>query len=280
MARLLDTLPAFEAYARKAGVESPLKREFLWRDEYRAAHPEVFAAFDAAFPSTGGLAAVVKELSRVRQRVEEAAPVMRGVIEEVDPRIPEALGLPPEPAPVVHVLMVGTFATNAAVGPLGDDVAVFHCLEWFQTAEGARALVGHEGTHAWHQTGLDAPPPEDDLAWMTFSEGLAVQASRAVAPGLPEIDYFWYGHPEVEDWLPWCQANHGELLKHFRASLDIPEAVETFFGGGLVDGKWRVGFYVADALVAGLGRTLPELAAMSVEDGRAAIRAALDQPGG
>ncbi len=274
MARLLDTIPAFEAYARKAGVQSPLKREFLWRDEYRGAHPEVFAAFEAAFPGAGGLAAVVRELSRVRTRVGEAAPVMRQVIEEVDPLIPDALGVPPEPAPV-HVLMVGTFATNAAVGPLGDDVAVFHCLEWFQTADGARALVAHEGTHAWHQLNLADPAPDADLAWTTFSEGLAIQASRAVVPGLPEADYFWYGYPEVEDWLSWCRANHDELLKHFRASLDIPEATETFFGGGVVDGKWRVGFYVADALVALLGRTLPELAAMTVDEGRAAVKDAL-----
>ena len=275
MARLLDTIPAFDAYARKAGVESPLKREFLWRDEYRAAHPEVFDAFDAAFPSAGGLAAVVRELSRVRTRVDEAAPVVRRIVDDVDPLIGETLGLPPEPAPV-HVLMVGTFATNAAVGRLGDDQAVFHCLEWFQTATGARALVAHEGTHAWHRIAMGRDDlPEDDLAWLTFSEGLAVQASRAVVPDLPEVDYFWYGHPEVEDWLPWCQANHDELLKHFRASLDIAEATETFFGGGLVDGKWRVGFYVADALVAGLGRSLPDLVAMSVDDGRAAIREAL-----
>ncbi len=275
MARLLDTIPAFDAYARKAGVESPLKREFLWRDEYRAAHPEVFDAFDAAFPSAGGLAAVVRELSRVRTRVDEAAPVVRRIVDDVDPLIGETLGLPPEPAPV-HVLMVGTFATNAAVGRLGDDQAVFHCLEWFQTATGARALVAHEGTHAWHRIAMGRDDlPEDDLAWLTFSEGLAIQASRAVVPDVPEVDYFWYGHPEVEDWLPWCQANHDELLKHFRASLDIAEATETFFGGGLVDGKWRVGFYVADALVAGLGRSLPDLVAMSVDDGRAAIREAL-----
>ena len=275
MARLLDTIPAFEAYARKANMESPLKREILWKEQYRATHPEVFDAFDAASGSTAGLAAVVRELSRVRTRVDEAAPAMRHIVEEVDPLIGEVLGLPPEPSPV-HVLMIGTFATNAAVGPLGDDMAVFHCLEWFQTPPGARALVAHEGAHAWHRIRMGSEtPPEDDLAWLTFSEGFAIQASRAVAPDLPEVDYFWYGHPEVEDWLPWCRDNSDELLKHFRASLDIAEATETFFGGGLVDGKWRVGFYVADALVAGMGRSLPELAAMSVEEARAAIRSAL-----
>ena len=60
-----------------------------------------------------------------------------------------------------------------------------------------------------------------------------------------------------------------------RASLDIPEAIETFFGAGLVDGKWRVGHYLADQLVGSLGTSLPELAAMSVDEARAAVRDAL-----
>ena len=37
----------------------------------------------------------------------------------------------------------------------------------------------------------------DDMAWLVFSEGLATQTSRAAVPGQPEIDYFWYGHPEA-----------------------------------------------------------------------------------
>ena len=45
--------------------------------------------------------------------------------------------------------------------------------------------------------------------------------------------------------------------------------------GILVDGKWRVGYYLADRLVAGLGMSLAELAALSVDDARAAVRDAL-----
>ncbi len=275
MARLLDTIPAFEAYARKANMESPLKREMMWKDQYRGAHPEVFDAFEAASGSPGGLAAVVRELSRVRSRVDEAAPAMRHIVEEVDPVLGESLGMPPEPAPL-HVLMVGSFATNAAVGPLGDDMAVFHCLEWFQSASVARALVAHEGAHAWHRIkmGVEAPP-EDDLPWLTFSEGFAIQVSRAVVPDLAEVDYFWYGHPEVEDWLPWCDEHRDDLLQTFSAGIDAPETVEAFFGGGFVETKWHVGYYVADVLVGGLGRPLPELARMGVAEGRAAIRTAL-----
>jgi hypothetical protein len=139
-------------------------------------------------------------------------------------------------------------------------------------------LVAHEGAHGWHEIALEQraeTPPVDDMAWMVFSEGMATQVSRAAVPDMPEIDYFWYGHPEAQGWLPWCKEHVGELGKHIRASLDIPEAIDTFFGGGLVDGKWRVGYYLADQVVAGLGRSLPELAAMSVEDARQAVRDAL-----
>jgi hypothetical protein len=276
-------LPAFEAFARKAGLESPLRRELLWKDHYQAANADVFKAFDAATgqsdggPSEGGMAAMVKELSGIRTRVREAGPLMTEIIGELDPELGTLLGLPPEPSPV-HVLMVGTFTTNAVVARLGGDVAVFHCLEWFQTPEGTRVLVAHEGTHGWHEIALEAAgqtPPADDLAWMVFSEGLATQASRAAVPDAAEIDYFWYGHPEAQGWLPWCQQHVEELRKHVRAALDIPEAVETFFGGGLVDGKWRVGYYLADQLVAGLGASLPELAALTVDDARQAVRDAL-----
>ena len=276
--RIRDTLPAFEAFARKAGLESPLKRELLWKDHYRAANVDVFRGFDEATAgATNGMPAMVRELSSIRTRVREAAPVMTAMIEEVDPTLQELLGLPEEPAPL-HVLMVGAFTTNSAVGRVGDEVAVFHCLEWFQSPEGTKVLIAHEGSHGWHEIALaraGETPPVDDMAWMIFSEGLATQVSRAAVPGAPGIDYFWYGHPEAQGWLPWCEEHAEELRKHLWASLEIPEAIDTFFGGGLVDGKWRVGYYVADQVVAGLGMTLPELAALGVDDARRAVRDAL-----
>ncbi|HTJ77111.1 MAG TPA: hypothetical protein VL337_17255 [Acidimicrobiales bacterium] len=239
---------------------------------------DVFKGFEAATPgATGGLAALVRELSDVRARVRDAAPVMTAMIEEVDPKLAELLGLPLEPSPL-HVLMVGGFVTNSAVGRVGDDVAIFHCLEWFTSPDGTKVLIGHEGSHGWHEIDLERrgeTPPDDDMAWLVFSEGLATRTSRAAVPGQPEIDYFWYGHPEAQGWLPWCADHYDELRKHVRASLDIPEAIETFFGGGLVDGKWRVGYYLADRLVGELGKSLPELAALSVDDARAAVRDAL-----
>jgi hypothetical protein len=251
-----------------------MRRELLFRTSYRNANLDVFEGFEAATTgATDGMSALVRELSDVRSRTREAAPVMTAMIEEIDPTLGRLLGLPPEPSPV-HVLMVGAFTTNSAVGRLGDDVAVFHCLEWFQSPEGTRVLVAHEGAHGWHEIALERrgdKAPVDDMAWMVFSEGMATQVSRAAVPDMAEIDYFWYGHPEAQDWLPWCQQHVEELGKHVRAALDIPEAIDTFFGGGLVDGKWRVGYYLADKVVAGLGKSLPELAALSVDDARSAV---------
>lgn len=271
---MLDTLADFEAFARKAALATPFVREELWKDKYEAAHPEVFEAFYATHGSPAGRAAIVRELSRVRARLDEAAPVVRDAIKDVEDRLPVLLGRPSEPSPL-HVLMVGTFTTNAAVGPLNDDIAVFHCLEWFQTPEGERALVAHETTHAWHELALGVHPPEDDAAWTAFSEGLAIAASRVLVPDRPEVEYFWYGHGDVDTWLAFCEDNRDRLLDHFAASLDVPETVETYFGGGMIEGQWRVGFYLADELVKDLGKTLPQLTAMSVDEGRAAIRDAL-----
>jgi len=279
IARIRDTLPAFEAFGRKAGLESPHRREVLWKDHYKAAHLDVFEAFEVVVAdSSSGMPAMVRELTDIRARVKEAAPQVTAMIEEIDPKLAEIMGLPADPSPL-HVLMVGAFSTNSAVGRLHDDVAIFHCLEWFQSPEGTRVLVAHEGSHGWHELALrhaGQAAPAVDMAWMIFSEGLATQISRAAMPDAPEIDYFWYGHPEAQDWLPWCVQHADELRKHMWAALDVPEAVETFFGGGLVDGKWRVGYYLADQVVAELGRTPAELTAMTVDEARQAVRDALE----
>lgn len=275
MARIIDTVPAFEAYARTAFLESSGLREQQWQERYEAAHFDVFASFYAKEPATAGRKALVRELSSLRQRVAEAGTAMTRILEEIDPKVKEALGITQATSPL-HVLLVGPSSTNAVVGRLHDEVALFHCLEWFRSEEGARILAAHEGAHAWHEIQLGEEPPTDDPAWMAFSEGMAIHASRAVVPGQPEDDYFWFGYDGFEDWLPWCRERRDELIGRFAEALDDPGAVDTFFGAGLVDGRWRVGFFVADEVVKGLGCALPELAAMSVGEGAQAVRKALE----
>src|SRR3712207_3454573 len=174
MPRMLDTLASFEAFARKAALETPFVREDLWKTKYEAAHPDVFEAFYETHGDPKGRAAVVRELARVKERVEQAGPVVRKAIGDVEAALPSLVDRPAEPTPL-HVLMVGTLTTNAAVGRVGDDVAVFHCLEWFQNPEGTRILVAHETTHAWHEIALGTKPPED-AAWTAFAEGVAIAA--------------------------------------------------------------------------------------------------------
>ncbi|MFN2609249.1 MAG: hypothetical protein ABR511_15380, partial [Acidimicrobiales bacterium] len=229
MARIVDTIAAFEAYAKKANLETPIRRELQWKEGYESAFPEVFEPFNAEHGSPEGRAALVKELGNVRRRVAEAAPIVAAHIEEVDAALPRALGLPADPSPL-HVLLVGSFATNAAVGRLGDDVAVFHCLEWFQSAEGARVLVAHEATHAWARLATGEAFPDDDAAALAFAEGVAIAASREIVPDRPPAEYFWYGHGEVEHWLPWCEEHRDELLVTFAEGLGAPETVDAFFG--------------------------------------------------
>jgi hypothetical protein len=270
MARIIDTTPAFDRYAKAAFLENPIMRGQQWVEQYEGAHPEVFEAFYAeqGQPERGN--PLVRELSRVREQAAQGAAATKKVIEEVEPSVADVLGVKATSSPV-HVLMVGQFNANALVGRLGGEVTLFHCLEWFQSEESSRVLVAHEDAHAWHEIALGERLPEDP-AWMAFSEGMAIQASRAVVPGRSEDDYFWYGHAGFEDWLPWCREHRDRVFELFTAALDEPEATETFFGGGLVEGRWRLGYFVADEVVRGLGLSLPELAAMSVDDGRAAVR--------
>lgn len=295
MTRILDTMPAFSAYARKAEMESPIVREQLWAEHYRTAHDDVFEAFFATHGSPDGVPAIARELFRIRERAKVAVPLVRELIEKIDPAVGHLLGVDPavgdlpgsDPAlsgaalgvdrdvSPLHVLMVGTFSTNAAVGKLGDDTAVFHCLEWFQTEDGTAILIAHEDTHAWHQLILGAPGPEDDLAWVTFYEGIAIRASRKLVPDKPENDYFWYGHEDFEEWLGWCREHRAQLLNGFADVIDEPAAAETFFGGGLVAGHWRTGFFIADELMKTIGLPLPDLVRLPVSAGRELILGAL-----
>jgi hypothetical protein len=79
----------------------------------------------------------------------------------------------------------------------------------------------------------------------------------------------------MDDWVPWCRQHTASLGERVRAAADDRAAVDTFFGAGLVDGQWRVGYHLADRLVADLGATLPELAALPVEDACRAVSDAL-----
>lgn len=277
MARILDTIPDFVDLAQAAFLQDRMTRRFLWEERYRDRHPKVFEAFFSGYGDPEQVPAVTHKLSDVRKTVEEAAPVMPGLIDEVEPALRDALGVDDVPDPL-HVLMVGTFSANAFVTRVDGDVAVLHCLEWFGEPGTAKVLVAHEDTHALHESLLGARPPEDP-AWTAFAEGVAIQASRAVVPDRPEDDYFWYGVAGFEDWLPWCSEHRDALLQRFGTALDEEGATEAFFGGGMVEGRWRVGFYLADELVGGLGMQLPELVRMSVDEGRAAIRDSLGAGG-
>lgn len=270
--RLLDTTPTFEQFAKKAFLEPPVVRSDLWRRHYEAAHPDVVAALST---ECGELTvpAVVRNLSHVRRLAAEAGKVMPGLIEEVEPTVRQVLGADGDVRPL-HVLVVGTFAANALVTRIGDDVAVLHCVEWYSGPQATRVLIAHEDTHAWHRL-VTGEPDAEDLAWRAFAEGLAVRVSRAAVPDRPEGEYFWYGVEGFEQWLPWCREHRDMLLERFSEALDDPDAPEAFFGAGFVEGHWRVGFFVADEVMALLDREPGELVRWTPDEARAAVRQAL-----
>ncbi len=275
MPRILDTTPAFQRFAGAAVDADEITRQQQWTQRYQAAHPEVFEAFFAADGDRSSLATMLRQLRGVRLRTQAGAANLPDLITAIEPAVVEALGAHGHPEPL-HVLLVGSFSANAFVAPLGDDLAVFHCLEWFTDPGAAGALVAHEAAHAWHRrrAGTRAEP---DLAWEALREGIAVHPSRPAVPDLSDHDYFWYGLGSFEDWLPWCRENRELLLDDFRRGLDDPDAVEAFFGGGFVRDRWRTGFFVADVIVTELDLPLTELAGLAPEHASRAVRQILER---
>ncbi|HEX6539087.1 MAG TPA: hypothetical protein VF155_07905 [Candidatus Dormibacteraeota bacterium] len=272
--RIIDTSQAFDTFAGEVELETPLVREVRWRDQYEAGYTEVFEAFYEAQGSRDRPAGMLHNLSRVRKHAREAAAALPEIIETVDEAVGRTLGFEPGDGPV-HVLLVGTAGANAVVGRLGDETAVFHSLEWFQAPEPARVAVAHETAHGWHQKHLSEAPPANDAAWPVFEEGLAVQTSRAVVPGRPEDEYFWYGLEGFDHWAAWC-ADHAKKLRHrMHHALEDPSSLSQLFGSGAVEGHHRTGYHVADGLVAEMQRPLNELARLSPAEASAAIREAL-----
>lgn len=274
MVRIDSTLPDFHRFAGMALETEDADHQQLWDDRYRAVHAEVFAAYDEVTGWDGTPDAVLGQLAGVRARVQEAATIVPDVIEEVEGGVRNLLEATAGDREPLHVLLVGGFQANAFVTRLDDEVTVVHCLEWFAGADPARVLVAHEDTHAWHQLLLGQPPP-DDPAWMTLHEGIGVQASRRLVPDRPDDEYFWYGLEGFEEWLPWCREHHDDLRGELAARLDDPSATEDFFGGGFVHGRWRVGFFLADALVGDLDASLVELVRLDVDEARELVRTSL-----
>ncbi|MGH9121056.1 MAG: hypothetical protein ACRDYC_03795 [Acidimicrobiales bacterium] len=276
MARILDTIPTFHDFAKGAYLESPHVRATRWKALYQNAYPEVFEAFAAASGESDIPSLMARNLRAITERALAGEKVTIKLIEEVQPELIEALKAkgPSERSPGSeprHVVIVGNSSTNAVVGLLEGEVALFHCMEWFDTADTQRVLVAHETTHAFHQIALGEASPTD-LAWMAFYEGLAIRASREVVPGRPEKEYFWYGYPEPRGWLAWCTENREALRDAMREGFTRTDDVaDAFFGGGLVGGVVRAGFFIADDLVGAIGATLPELMAMSSDEGRTAL---------
>lgn len=275
MPDILDTIPAFEEFAREAALESPVFREKLWRQRYEEAHAEAFEGYYATQTSRSRPTRMVRELAAVRRRVEGYAPVLRQAIEDVDAVVRDLLDAPTGAAPL-HVLMVGNGATNAIVGRLAGRVAVYHCLEWTQPAVAAKVLTAHEVTHAWQQLLLRSDGPGDaDLAWLVYCEGLAIQTSRMAVPERPEQEYFWYGLSGFEAWPDWCRSRRAQLRTRLLAGLDGSAEAVQMFTGQVADEPSRTGYFIADDLVGALGRPLAQLARMAPAEARSVVRAGL-----
>lgn len=195
-------------------------------------------------------------------------------------KINELLATKEDPIHSRLVLYVGQFDDNAFTVPSMDckPVTVFMPVE----NAIAKIALAHEITHSVHiqlahvKNSFGAPVGET-----MFLEGLAMRASQAAVPGLPETAYTQID--PNDHWLANCYARQDAVLKDIAADLDNAGqevAMKYTFGQGnhgMQREAYCAAWIVMGKLIAS-GRTLPELARVPEDKMVDTIRAALTAP--
>ncbi|NGX16574.1 hypothetical protein [Wenzhouxiangella sp. XN24] len=258
--RVIDLTPRFMSFYSQAIDVDDLDARFqLWKEHYD------FVALPPGLPDRDERAREM--LDRVWPRYAEAEPHIRAgasilspLPETVVDSVVELLGAVEELPPMGLLYFVGMFEDNAFFAP-NPDGSLFVAVPAEMAPEKRKIAMAHEFVHAVHfvLSGLLAEP-KTRVADVVFTEGLAMHATRALFPELPDLKHLSASH----DWLQECNARLEEIMAGIVEHLleENPEAVNRFTVGegtaGLEREAYCVGWHVVDQLLFG-GSSFAEL---------------------
>jgi hypothetical protein len=151
-----------------------------------------------------------------------------------------------------YLLMVGVFSSDSWVTEFGGRITSSYALEMLAD-EDERIVLSHELAHLAHARALHASwradPESSPILAALYREGVAILASRALAPEATDAEILWLGRQPPERSLETVESRRDELSRELVSALDDPARYGEFFlGAAAVDFPPRAGYYVADVL--------------------------------
>jgi hypothetical protein len=258
---IVDFTPRFVAFYELAVEEDDPDRRFeLWKAHYDfvALPPglpdrdeRARKMLDAAWPKYPDV------MERIRPGVSALSPAPAPMLEQVAELLEAEDSLPP----IALLYYVGMLEDNAFFAPQPDGTLVVALPAEMDEAR-RETIMAHEFVHAVHHALSDLTMgPDGSVANLVFSEGIAMQATRAMLPDKP--DHKHLGGERA--WQDKCHERISDVLADMPELLDHagPEHVNRFTMGEGTSGLEREGYCAGWYLVGHLldeGSTLAELA--------------------
>jgi hypothetical protein len=275
-----DLVPDYLAFERAAAGGDAAVRRALWRELYESRHPDVFADYRSMGEPDDFDQALIS-LAGDSDAFEARARLVADLTAEHAPRVADLLGSSLDELPLVT--MVGLYRSDCWVDDLDGAPTVFFAIEQFRSPAWAQASTVHETTHFVH-AGVQPERWDDEVIGLRMlMEGIAITASHALLPDLPEWTHFNFEPDEIDPWLAACEhalpAVEGRLRRLLR-STDAEETARYFYPDWWRESRdvpEKLGYYAGARVVGRLGRRKPlaELARLSPSDALALLDAAL-----
>lgn len=251
--RVIDLTPRFMTFYLQARDVEDLDARFqLWKEHYD------FVALPPGLPDRDERAREM--LDRIWPRYAEAEPHIRAGASMLSPSpetvlasVVELLDAAGELPPIGLLYFVGMFEDNAFFAP-NPDGSLFVAVPAEMAPEKREVAMAHEFVHVVQFVlSAQGAEPNTSVAEVVFGEGLAMHATRALFPELPDLKHLAASH----DWLQECNARIDVILagvlEHLRE--EHRETVNRFTVGEGTSGLEREAYCAGWHLV---GRLLEE----------------------
>lgn len=206
--------------------------------------------------------------------IRSISSTLPAIIKEMEERFQKAFRLDLQ---LSHILMVGTFGSNAFVTRHNKRKIYFAAEKLSAKPDHLKVISAHEIGHVTHFTlptskGMDW----STVDWMTglttlFTEGAATYLSKKIVPGLQKSVYFTYDD-EGDPWVNCYEENKAEVKRRFledaTGEWDMVKEKEWFrLSGGSYFGYNRLGYLLGTDYVEQLVEKLGEEEALTFWNG-------------